>query len=85
MRPSQKSITFTSVSVPNRQPAKVRRVIYALPEEEWRIKALLLVLDIYDWSGPSWRPDLERAIGALLGYERSDIEHFIELLPQRAS
>jgi hypothetical protein len=53
----------------------VRRVLYALPGEEWRIEAMLLVVRLYP---PTWSPDLERVIGALLGYAPSDIEAFIE-------
>jgi hypothetical protein len=59
-----------------------RRVLYALSGEEWRIEAMLLVLSMYP---PSWNPDLERVIGALLGYTRRDVEAFIETLPQQAA
>ena len=57
---------------------KIRRVLYALPQEVWRIKALLLVQSLYDSLSPGWRPDLDRVIGLLLGYEREDIEKFLE-------
>jgi hypothetical protein len=53
---------------------EVRRVLYALPGEEWRIEAMLLVTHVYS----GWSPDLERVIGALLGYERGDVEAFIK-------
>jgi hypothetical protein len=74
----RKSVTLESVRLPGGQTRKVRRVLYALPDEEWRIKALLLVLETYEASGPGWKPDLERVIGTLLGYERQDIEEFIK-------
>ena len=54
-----------------------RELLYALPGEEWRIKAYLLVDDIYASLVPGWRPDLERVIGALLGYEREATERFL--------
>jgi len=49
-------------------------VAAAAGEEEWRIKALLLVQGLYDSLAPGWRPDLERVIGLLLGYDRQDVE-----------
>jgi hypothetical protein len=54
----------------------VRRILYALPGEEWRILAMCLVQDIYDDLG-GWRLDLDRVIGSLLGYDPADVEHFI--------
>ena len=54
----------------------MRRVLYALPAEEWRIKAMLLVQEIY-FSLGGWRCDLDRVVGALLGYDRLDVEHFV--------
>jgi hypothetical protein len=58
--------------------AQVRRVLYATPQEEWRIKAVLLIEDLYQSLLPGWRPDLDRAIGLLLGYDRQDIERFLK-------
>ena len=46
-----------------------RRVFYALPGEECRINAFLLVQKVYDSLAPGWHPDLDRVIGLLLGYE----------------
>lgn len=57
---------------------QIRRVLYAVPGEEWRIPAMLLVQSIYR-SLSGWRPDLERIIGGLLGYEHDDIEKFATL------
>jgi hypothetical protein len=59
---------------------QLRKVFYALPGEEWRIKAYLLVWEIYLTLVPGWRPDLERVIGALLGYERESTEQFLARL-----
>jgi len=63
--PSGKDVTF-------------RRVLYALPHEAWRIEALLLVQGVYVSLCPGWRPDLDRVIGLLLGYDREDIEKFLQ-------
>jgi hypothetical protein len=75
----KKRTSMKSASSPTGQDVSVRRVFYALPDEEWRIQAMLLVLDLYDSLVPGWRPDLERVTGLLLGYDRADIEKFIEL------
>jgi hypothetical protein len=63
---------------PSQDGVKHRRILYALPGQEWRIDAMLLVLSIHS-SG--WHPDIERVVGTLLGYERTDIEAFISQLP----
>jgi hypothetical protein len=55
----------------------IRRVFYVLPGEEWRMNAMLLVQGLYDTMIPGRRPDLERIIGLLLGYDRADIENFL--------
>jgi hypothetical protein len=33
--------------------------------------------------GPGWRPDLERMIGSLLGYDQQHVELFIERLAKQ--
>src|SRR5580765_1008244 len=60
---------------------RFRHVLYALPGEEWRIKAALLVDELYESLLPGWRPDLERVTGLLLGYDRQDIERYVAGLP----
>jgi hypothetical protein len=60
-----------------------RRILYATANEAWRIPAMLMIQDIYATLIPGRRPDLERAIGWLLGYDRSDIELFVEWLTRR--
>jgi len=62
---------------------EVRRILYALPGEEWRLDALMLTIDIYETLLPGRRPDLERIIGTLLGYNRSDIENYLQWLDER--
>jgi hypothetical protein len=54
---------------------RTRRVLYALPGEEWRISAAILVHKVYRSLG-GWRPDLDRVIGELLGYDAADIDEF---------
>jgi len=80
-----KAVSITTKRVPDGTEHQLRRVLYALPGEEWRIKALLLVQGLYDSLAPGWRPDLERVIGLLLGYDRQDIERFIASLPTRSA
>lgn len=75
----KKRVSMHSAKTPNGQDVSVRRVFYALPDEEWRIQAMLLVLDLYDSLVPGWRLDLDRVIGLLLGYDRADIEKFVDL------
>ena len=72
-----KNVSYESALTPNGKSAELRRIMYALPEHEWRISALLMILDIYNSLQTRWRPDLERVIGALLGYSKQDIEDFI--------
>ena len=60
-----------------------RSILYATASEAWRIPAMRMIQDIYCSMGPGWRPDLERVIGSLLGYDRNDVELFIERLFSR--
>jgi len=60
-----------------------RRILYATASEAWRIPAMHMIQDIYRTLMPGRRPDLERAIGWLLGYDRSDVELFVEWLTKR--
>jgi hypothetical protein len=70
-----KHVSIEATSIASRTEKKIRRVLYALPAEAWRIQALLLIQNLYSSLG-GWRPDLDRAIGLLLGYERADVEKF---------
>jgi hypothetical protein len=74
-----KRICMEMTKGPGGKDIRIRRILYALPEEEWRINALLLVQSLYDSLSPGWRPDLDRIIGLLLGYERDEIEKFLQL------
>jgi hypothetical protein len=73
-----RNVSLETLKVPGSPDAQIRRVLYALPHEEWRIKSILLIHELYHSLLPGWRPDLDRAIGLLLGYEREDIERFLE-------
>lgn len=57
-------------------PPPLRRVLYALPGEEWRIDALILLHDTARKSG--WSEEFERMEGTLLGYENWQNDAFIE-------
>jgi hypothetical protein len=60
-----------------------RNILYATRGEVWRIPAMRMIQDIYRRMGPGWRPDLERVVGSLLGYDSKDVESFIERLAMR--
>jgi hypothetical protein len=55
----------------------VRRVLYALPEEKWRIDAMLLVCRVAT-NLRRWDEGLERVTGELLGYDKRQIDAFVE-------
>ena len=65
------------------EEVNMRSVLYATASESWRIPAMRMVQDIYHSQGLGWRLDLERVIGALLGYDRNDVELFVERLAKR--
>jgi hypothetical protein len=69
-------VTFVSEGL----ETSMKNILYATASEAWRIPAMWVVQDIYHSMLPGWRPDLERVIGSLLGYERNDVEMFIERL-----
>lgn len=71
------------VSPEDGEPTSARNILYATRNEAWRIPAMRTVQDIYRRMGPGWRPDLERIIGSLLGYDSEDVEAFIERLATR--
>lgn len=57
------------------------QVFFTLPGEEWRAKVFVLVNTI--WNDPGLpitmtTEDIQRMEGALLGYDRVDIDFFIE-------
>jgi hypothetical protein len=55
---------------------KLRRVLYALPNEEWRIDAYLLMWEVAQKSG--WNESMERMEGRLLGYEEWQCDFHIQ-------
>jgi hypothetical protein len=57
--------------------------MYALPEQEWRINAMLLLLDTAVKSG--WSEGFERMQGSLLGYEACQNDIFIETIYKPAN
>jgi hypothetical protein len=79
-----KKVSINRMKAPDGKDVQIRHVLYALPGEEWRINAMQLVGEIYR-PLPGWRPDLERVIGALLGYDANDVEEFLEWLPSRGA
>jgi hypothetical protein len=73
-----KEVKTRTVTCRDGSTALFRLIMYAIPGEEWRIKAMSLVQDLYLILVPGFREDLERVIGLLLGYEREDIEYFVK-------
>jgi len=57
---------------------RYRRVLYALPGEQWRIDAYLLLHETGDRSG--WNEGFERMEGSLLGYEQWQNDVYIEMI-----
>jgi hypothetical protein len=66
------------------EEVNMRSILYATAGEAWRIPAMRMIQDIYHSKRqPGWRPDLERVIGSLLGYDRNDVELFVQRLAKR--
>jgi hypothetical protein len=65
----QEDITAPGPGAPTvRRPRRgIRRVLYALPQQAWRIEAYLLLWKTAEKSG--WNAGFERMEGSLLGYE----------------
>jgi hypothetical protein len=72
-----KKVRIESVITPAGANGQVRRVLYAQASQAWRISAMLFIHDTYDSLGAGFRPDFERIIGRLLGYDPDHIERFI--------
>ena len=71
-------------ALPSGEISYIRRILYASVEEAWRIPAMHMVDDIYRPLLPGRRPDLERIIGALLGYDPVDVEQWLNWLATRS-
>ena len=50
-----------------------RRLFYALPDHEWRIDAMLTLINELE----AWSDDHERRFSELLGYESWQIDHWL--------
>jgi hypothetical protein len=72
-----KRVVIAAIPRPDNSLHNIRRVFYALPQEQWRIPAFILVQELYDSLLPGWRTDLDRVMGLLLGYSQEDIEQFV--------
>lgn len=73
----------TFISPETGEETSARDILYAAADQSWRIPAMRTIQDIYRRMRPGWRPDLERVIGSLLGYDPEDVEAFVERLEQR--
>jgi hypothetical protein len=73
-----KDVRLELYALPNHVQMSVRVILYARQDEAWRIPAMHMVRDVYRSAEWGWHPDLERMIGALLGYRKEDVEAFIE-------
>lgn len=62
---------------------RMRIVMYALPHQEWRINAMILLMDTVAKAG--WSEGFERMQGSLLGYEDWENDIFIEKIYQPAT
>jgi hypothetical protein len=56
----------------------IRNVYFALPGEEWRIDAYLLLMETHHKSDVAWNDSQERFQGSLLGYEDWQNDWWIE-------
>jgi hypothetical protein len=72
-----KFVAFEEIGTPDGRCGQIKRILYALPAEAWRIKSMLLVQQVYSSLRSGWHPDLDRVIGTLLGYSVDDIEAFV--------
>jgi len=54
-------------------PLACRKLFYALPGHEWRIDAMLMLLN----EPGAWSDDRERRFGELLGYEQRQNDHWL--------
>ncbi len=75
-----KSSYVVTYTMPDGSELSELVIMYAHAAEEWRISAMQVIKEIYARMGSGWRPDLERVIGYLLGYDDKDVELFIERL-----
>ena len=67
--------------LPDLSPMESRRLFYALPGHEWRIDAMLMLLN----EPGAWSDDRERRFGELLGYEEWQNSYWLTHRPSRAN
>lgn len=60
----------------------IHTILYALPHEQWRIKAYMLLYEIAEKT--SWNEGFERMEGRLLGYTETQNDAYIKLLQSRS-
>ncbi|MBX3595467.1 MAG: hypothetical protein KF783_13410 [Sphingomonas sp.] len=63
--------------MPKRPDWLSRRVFYTLPGEDWRVDAMLELIENYG----SWTNEYERRFGSLLGYEDWQNDIWLERFP----
>ena len=61
----------------DRSQLKLRRLLYALPRHEWRLDAMLSLLN----KSSAWSDDRERRFGELLGYEPWQMDYWLTHRP----
>ena len=66
-------------AVPQLPHLSYQQIFYVLPGEEWRIDAMLALLD----RPAPWSHDKERQFGTLLGYEDWQNDFWLSQLPSR--
>lgn len=63
------------INPPNQdRPFALHRILFALPSHEWRLSAMIELMD-----SPVWGIEQERREGELLGYEDWMNDHFLKL------
>jgi hypothetical protein len=60
-------------AIPDRPQLEYRRLFYALPGHEWRVDAMLTLLN----EPGAWSDGRERRFGELLGYESWQIDYWL--------
>jgi hypothetical protein len=64
-------------AVPDLPQLRYRGLFYALPGHEWRIDAMLMLLDEPLDKPGAWSDDRERRFGELLGYEEWQNDYWL--------
>ncbi len=67
-------------AIPSLPQLEYRKLFYALPGHEWRIDAMLALLD----EPGAWSDDREHRFGELLGYEGWQMDYWLTHRPSSA-